>query len=65
MTEPTTPAGWGIQLSKLWIASGQAFPVDVRLLALEVTKQRFADPVGLVVPHGVAGIDGMLSMRAK
>jgi len=65
MTEPTTPAGWGIQLSKLWIASGQAFPVDVKLLALEVTKQRFADPVGLVVPHGVAGIDGMLSKRAK
>lgn len=65
MTEPTTPAGWGIQLSKLWIASSQPFPVDVRLLALEVTKQRFQDPVGLVIPHGVAGIDGMLSKRAK
>ena len=65
MTEPTTPAGWGIQLSKLWIVSGQAFPVDVKLLALEVTKQRFADPVGRVTPHGVAGIDGMLSKRAK
>lgn len=65
MTEPTTPAGWGIQLSKLWIASGQTFPVDVKLLALEVTKQRFADPIGLVTPHGVAGIDGMLSKRAK
>jgi hypothetical protein len=65
MTEPTTPAGWGIQLSKLWIASGQPFPVDVKLLALEVTKQRFADPVGLVVPHGVSGIDGMLSLRAR
>ena len=65
MTEPTTPAGWGIQLSKLWIVSGQAFPVDVKMLALEVTKQRFADPVGLVVPHGVSGIDGMLSKRTK
>lgn len=65
MTEPTTPAGWGIQLSKLWTASGQPFPVDVKQLALEVTKQRFADPVGLVVPHGVSGIDGMLSKRAK
>lgn len=65
MTEPTTPAGWGIQLSKLWIASGQAFPADVKLLALEVTKQRFDDPVGLVTPHGVAGIDGMLSRRVK
>lgn len=65
MTEPTTPAGWGIQLSKLWIASGQSFPVDVKLLALEVTKRRFEDPVGLVVPHGVSGIDGMLSKRVK
>jgi IrrE N-terminal-like domain len=65
MTEPTTPAAWGIQLSRLWIASGQAFPVDVKMLALEVTKQRFQDPVGLVVPHGVAGIDGMLSWHEK
>ncbi len=65
MTEPTTPQGWGIQLSKLWIASGQLFPVDVKLLALEVTKQRYADPVGLVVPHGVAGVDGMLSWHDK
>lgn len=65
MTEPTTPAGWGIQLSKLWIASGQPFPIDVTLLALEVTKQRFADPIGLVIPDGVSGIDGMLSKRAK
>jgi hypothetical protein len=65
MTEPTTPVGWGIQLSKLWIASGQPFPVDVRQLVLEVTKHRFQDPVGLVVPHGIAGIDGMLSKRAK
>jgi hypothetical protein len=65
MTEPATPMQWGIQLSKLWIASGQAFPVDVKMLALEVTKQRFPDPVGLVIPHGIAGIDGMLSKRAK
>lgn len=65
MTEPTTPATWGMQLSKLWIVSGQAFPVDVKLLALEVTKQRFADPVGVVKAHGVAGIDGMLSRRAR
>ena len=65
MTEPTTPAAWGIQLSRLWIASGQTFPVDVKMLALEVTKQRFQDPVGLVVPHGVVGIDGMLSWHEK
>lgn len=63
MSDPSSPSGWGIQLSRLWIASGQPFPVDARLLALEVTKQRFADPVSLVLPHGVAGIDGMLSKR--
>jgi hypothetical protein len=65
MTEPTTPVAWGIQLSKLWLASGQTFPVDVKVLALEVTTQRFEDPIGSVVPHGVPGIDGMLSLRAK
>lgn len=65
MTEPTTPAAWGIQLSKLWIATGQPFPVDVKLLAPEVTKKRFADPISLVVPHGVVGIDGMLSRRTR
>ena len=65
MTEPTTPTAWGIQLSKLWIASGQSFPVDVKMLALEVTKQKCQDPIGLVVPHGVTGIDGMLSWHEK
>jgi Zn-dependent peptidase ImmA (M78 family) len=65
MSDPTTPSGWGIQLAKLWLASGQGFPVDVTLLALEVTKQRFPDPIGVVVPHGIAGIDGMLSKRTK
>lgn len=65
MTEPTTPAAWGIQMSKLWIAAAQPFPVDVKLLALEITKQRFPDPVGLIVPHGIPGIDGMLSKRNK
>ena len=63
MTEPTTPSAWGIQLSKLWMECGQPFPVDVKQLALEVTKTRFADPVGLIKPHGIAGIDGMLSKR--
>ncbi|ABK11914.1 ImmA/IrrE family metallo-endopeptidase [Burkholderia orbicola] len=63
MSEPTTPAAWGIQLSKLWTQSGQSFPVDVQVLALEVTKAKFSDPVGVIKPHGVAGIDGMLSKR--
>ena len=63
---PTTPIAWGIQLARLWIASGQGFPVRVRDIALEVTKQRFPDePIGLVMPHGVNGIDGMLTKRKK
>lgn len=65
MTEPTTAAAWGIQLSKFWTLAGQTFPVDVKLLALEATKHRFADPVGIVTPHGVSGVDGMLSRRTK
>lgn len=65
MNDPTTPVAWGIQLSKLWLASGQGFPVGVKDIALEVTKAKFSDPIGCVVPHGVAGIDGMLSKRQK
>lgn len=65
MTDPMTAIGWGIQLSKLWLASGQEFPVRARDLALEVTKARFEEPVGLVIPHGIEGIDGMLSKRQK
>lgn len=65
MTDPSTPIAWGIQLAKLWLASGQEFPVRVKDIALEVTKQKFADPICCVVPHGIAGIDGMLSKRKK
>src|SRR5476649_1752694 len=66
MSDPTTPVAWGIQLARLWQSSGQEFPVRVRDIALEVTKQRFpADPVGCVVAHGIHGIDGMLSKRKK
>lgn len=65
MSDPTTPVAWGIQLSKLWLACGQSFPIKVKDIALEVTRMRFADPVGCVIPHGIAGIDGMLSKRQK
>lgn len=65
MSDPTTPVAWGIQLAKLWLMSGQGFPVKVAEIALEVTKRRFADPIGCVVPHGIDGIDGMLSKRQK
>jgi hypothetical protein len=63
MTEPTTPSAWGIQLSKLWMECGQPFPVDVKQLALEVTKTKFPDPISVIKPHGISGIDGMLSKR--
>ncbi|QAU35151.1 ImmA/IrrE family metallo-endopeptidase [Janthinobacterium sp. 17J80-10] len=65
MNDPATPVAWGIQLAKLWLASGQGFPVRVKDIALEVTKARFAEPVGCVIPHGIDGIDGMLSKRQK
>jgi hypothetical protein len=65
MSDPTTPVAWGIQLSKLWLASGQGFPVGVKEIAFEITRTKFADPIGCVVPHGIAGIDGMLSKRQK
>lgn len=63
--DPTTASGWGIQLSKLWMACGKNFPVDVKEIALEVTKARFSDPIGIVKEHGISGIDGMLSKRSR
>lgn len=64
MSNPPTPAAWGIQLSQLWLECGQGLPISVREIALEVTKTRFPDdPVGIIKGHGVAGIDGMLSKR--
>ncbi|MDO9422205.1 MAG: ImmA/IrrE family metallo-endopeptidase [Herminiimonas sp.] len=65
MSDPTTPIAWGIQLAKLWLVSGQGFPVRVKEIALEVTRQKFADPVGCILPHGITGIDGMLSKRRR
>lgn len=65
MSDPTTPIAWGIQLSKLWLASGQSFPLSVKDIALEITRTKFADPVGSVIPHGIAGIDGMLTKSQK
>jgi len=65
MSDPTTPVAWGIQLSKLWLGSGQNFPVRVKDIALEVTRTKFSDPVHCVIPHGIDGIDGMLSKRQK
>lgn len=64
MSDPKTPSAWGIQLSKLWMTCGQGFPIDVRTIAIEITKTRFPDdPIGLIKAHGISGIDGMLSKR--
>lgn len=66
MSNPTTPAAWGIQMSQFWLDAGQDFPINAREVALEVSRRRFKeDPVGLIKPHGVAGVDGMLSKRQK
>ena len=62
-SDPTTPAGWGIQLAKFWLAAGQEFPVDVKLLALEATKNRFPEPIAKIKEHAIPGIDGMLIKR--
>jgi IrrE N-terminal-like domain len=64
MSNPNTPAAWGNYLVKIWMQFGQGFPIDVKKIALDVTKIKFPDdPVSLIKAHGVAGIDGMLSKR--
>jgi hypothetical protein len=65
MSDPTSPAGWGIELSKFWLMAGQAFPIDVKVLAIEATKNRFDVPIGLVKSHTISGIDGILAKRSK
>lgn len=68
MSDQKTPVRWGIELAKLWNLAGAGFPVDVKLLALDYTKQKFSDPIGEVIdhaPHGLDGIDGMLMRRKK
>ncbi|GKS70011.1 hypothetical protein W03_20150 [Nitrosomonas sp. PY1] len=65
MSDPKTPTAWGIQLSKLWLLCEKSFPVDVKQIALEVTKTRFSDPIGIIKGHNISGVDGMLSKRKK
>lgn len=66
MSNPTKPPAWGNQLSKLWMESGQSFPIQVSEIAREVTKIRFPDdPIEVIKPHGISGIDGMLLKRKK
>lgn len=50
--DPTTPTGWGIRLSQLW---GPRFPVDVRQIALEYSRQRYRDPVHAIKEADVGG----------
>lgn len=37
------------------------FPIDPTLIALEISNQRFEDPIAAVQGHSVRGIEGMLS----
>lgn len=56
-SEPTSPAHWGIFLSRAW---GTHFPVDVREIALSYSK-RFPDPIRTITAADVgAGFEGGL-----
>jgi hypothetical protein len=46
------------------MASGQTFPVKPDLIALEITKQKFEDPISKIHGHSVSGIEGMLKKSA-
>lgn len=45
--------------------AGQTFPIDPELIALEVTKQRFTDPITKVHGHEISGIEGMLKKNGS
>lgn len=64
MNNPTKPRAWGNLLSKIWTESGQCFPIKVEEIAREVTKIKFPDdPIEIIKPHGISGVDGMLVKR--
>ena len=58
---PNTPQAWGILLSKLWMLTGQDFPVNAKKIALEVMQKKFDDPISNIKGHDISGIEGMLS----
>lgn len=58
---PNTPSSWGILLSKLWLSSGQAFPIDPHIIALEISKTKFDDKISAIYGHDISGVEGMLS----
>ncbi len=62
---PSTPAEWGIELSKLWLQAGMPFPVKPKLIALEVSKNRFKDRIVEVQGHSIEGIEGVLYKSSK
>ena len=63
MIQPTTPRAWANTLAKAW---GPHFPVDVRQIALEYTKQRFrADPIAKIAEAEVETFEGALYLRPQ
>jgi len=61
-TEPSGPRAWANKLVTLW---GARFPVDVRQIALEYSKQRFDDPVHKIVEADVPSFEGALAPLKK
>lgn len=52
---------WGIELSKIWLATNMPFPIDPSMIALEISKKKFDDKIAKIQGHNVSGIEGMLS----
>ena len=62
MPDPTQPKAWANQLSRLW---GPRFPVEVETIALEYTKQKFADPIKTIAKAEVDYFEGALAPLRK
>lgn len=62
---PSSPAAWGIELSKLWVQSAMPFPVKPKEIAIEISRVRFEDKIAAIKGHNLTGIDGMLTQSRK
>lgn len=64
MTDSLGAAGLGIRAYSFWRHAGMGFPVDVKMLALEMSKVA-PDPIAKILGKDLAGIDGVLARRQK
>ncbi|MDU7523822.1 MAG: ImmA/IrrE family metallo-endopeptidase [Roseomonas mucosa] len=62
MPDPTQPKAWANLLTRLW---GPRFPVDVRMIAMDYTRQRFSDSIAKIVPAEVDYFEGALMPLRK